>query len=176
MINKKTLFVFGTIAVITTFSPWLSVSRANSQDSLSTHTKSLSPVSVSLDGELTRKNSIVGTWRSLITPTASGTQPFYAYLTYNKGGTLIESSSDPLEGSYPGHGVWTRTTKDEFKITFEKFITFNPITQQSGVFVFKVNETINLTGDSYMGVGQVSICDNSGQQCQTLGVAKLISI
>lgn len=48
---------------------------------------------------------------------------------------------------------------------------FNPITQQQGIFVFRVEETIKLLrADSYQALSQISIRDNAGpvQTCQPL--------
>lgn len=161
MINKKILTVLGTIVALTMLPPWLDQSKASGQG---------------LQESNPGQQGITGTWRVLADPDpnpAGDPPPFFAYITFNKEGTLIESSSDPLEGSRPGHGVWMRTGKNELKFVFERFIEFNPITQQQGIFVFRVEEMINLTGEnSYQGLGQVSICNNAGQECQPFGTAR----
>lgn len=160
MINKKTFTVLGATVALTVLLPLLNQSQANGQNFQENN---------SIRG-------IAGTWRTLVDPDANpgGDPPaFYAYLTFNSEGTLIQSGSDPLEGSRSGHGVWRRTARNELKAVFEKFIPFNPLTQQQGVFVFRVEEVINLTGaHTYEGVGQVSICNETGHDCQPLGTAR----
>lgn len=161
MINKKTFTVLGATVALTVLIPWLDQSQANGQN---------------FQESSSIRERITGTWRTLVDPDPNpgGDPPaFYAYLTFNSEGTLIQSGSDPLEGSRSGHGVWRRTARNELKAVFEKFIPFNPLTQQQGVFVFRVEEVINLTGaHSYEGLGQVSICNNAGQECQPLGTAR----
>ena len=161
MLNKKLLTVLGTTVALTVSTPWLGQSQANGQGLHETNTV---------------QERITGTWRIFVDPEPSpaGDPPsFYAYATFNSEGTLIQSSSDPLEGSRPGHGVWRKTGKDELKAVFEKFVEFNPVTQQPGIFVFRIEEVITLTGaNSYKGLGKVSICNNAGQECQILGTAR----
>lgn len=152
--------MLGATVALTVLLPWLDQSKANGQNLQ----------------ESSSIRGITGTWRTLVDPDPNpggDPPPFYAYLTFNNEGTLIQSSSDPLEGSRSGHGVWRRTARNEVKAVFEKFIQFNPLTQQQGIFVFRVEEVINLTGaNSYEGLGQVSICNNTGQECQSLGTAR----
>lgn len=161
MFNKRLLTVLGTTVALTVLTPWLDQSQANGQG---------------LRESNTVQERIIGTWRIFVDPDPSPVgdpPPFYAYATFNSEGTLIQSSSDPLEGSRPSHGVWRRIGKNEFKAVFEKFVEFNPATQQPGIFVFRVEEVITLTGaNSYKGLGQVSICNNAGQECQILGTAR----
>lgn len=158
MNGKKIFTILGTVVALTVLSPWLA--RASSQD---------------LQQRNLGQQKIPGTWRVLVDPEPNPTgdpPPFYTYTTFNGEGTLIQSSSDPLEGSRPGHGIWMRTDKNELQATFEKFIDFNPITQQKGISVLRVEETISLTGEnSYKGLARVLLCNNSGQECQPLGTA-----
>jgi hypothetical protein len=159
MNDKKIFTILGTVVALTVLSPWLG--RANSQD---------------LQQRNLERLKITGTWRVLVDPQpnpAGDPAPFFVYTTFNREGTLIQSSSDALEGSRPGHGIWIRTAKNELQFAFEKFIEFNPITQQQGISVFRVEETINLTGEnSYQGFAQVSLCNNAGQECQPIGTAR----
>ncbi len=158
MISTKTLTALGTIAALTVLPACLDQNKAIAE----------------VSQEPNSGQGITGTWRVLASPApnpeAGAIPPFFTYTTFNREGTLIESSSDPLQGSRPGHGVWKKTGKGKFKAIFEQFIEFNPIIQQPGVFVFRVTEVIKLTGeDSYQGLSQVSICNNAGQECQPLG-------
>lgn len=163
MNDKKIFTILGTVVALTVLSPWLG--QANGQD---------------LQERNLGQLKITGTWRVLVDPQPNPTgdpPPFYVYSTFTREGrefgTLIQSSSDPLEGSRPGHGIWMRTGKNELQFAFEKFIEFNPITQQQGIYVFRVKETIKLTGEnSYQGFAQVSLCNNAGQKCKLIGTAR----
>ncbi len=158
MNDKKIFTILGTVIALTVLSSWFG--QANSQDLQ--------------ERDLIHQN-ITGTWRVLVDPQpnpAGDPPPFYVYITFNREGTLIQSSSDALEGSRPGHGIWMRTSKNEVRFAFEKFIDFNLITQQQGISVFRVEGTINLTGEnSYQGLGKVSLCNNAGQECQPIGTS-----
>jgi|GEM_PF-1055062 len=160
MISTKTFTVLGTIAALTVLPACLEQNKAIAQVS---------------EESPSGQAGITGTWRVLVGPApspAGDPPPFFTYNTFNRGGTLIESSSDPLQGSRPGHGVWKKIGKNKFKTAFEQFIKFNPMTQQRGVFVFRIDEVIELTGEnSYTGSSQVSICNAAGQECQPLGTA-----
>ncbi|ARV59061.1 hypothetical protein BZZ01_10810 [Nostocales cyanobacterium HT-58-2] len=164
MINKKIFTVLGTIVALTIVSSWLAQNKANSQD---------------LQERNLGQEKIVGTWRVSVDvdPNPIGDPPiFYAYATFHEDGTLIESSSYSLEGSRPGHGVWKKIGKNQFKATIEKFIELNPITQETGIFVFRIEPVINLTGEnSYQGSEQVFLCNNAGEECQSLGTARIQS-
>jgi hypothetical protein len=119
-----------------------------------------------------QERALEGSWSVTVTPPAvSGAPPFLSYHTYLRGGGVIQSSSSPLEGDRPGHGKWVRTGNNEFTFIIEKFLTGNPLTMQSGVFILRVQETIRLTGDSYTGRGLGQICNSDGEQCLNLGVA-----
>lgn len=160
MINTKTLAALGTMVALTVLPVFLNQHQAIAQVS---------------EESPSGQAGITGTWRVLVDPApgpAGDPPPFFTYSTFNRGGTFIESSSDPLQGSRPGHGVWKKIGKSKFKTAYEQFIEFNPMTQQRGVFVFRIDEVIKLTGEnSYSGSSQVSICNTAGQECQPLGTA-----
>jgi hypothetical protein len=119
-----------------------------------------------------QERALEGSWSVTVTPPAvSGAPPFLSYHTYLRGGGLIQSSSSPLEGDRPGHGTWLRTGNNEFTFIVEKFLTGNPLTNQSGVFILRIQETIKLNGDTYAGRGLGLICNSAGEQCINLGVA-----
>ncbi len=164
MINKKVFSVLGTIAVITVITPWLNGSKVASQE-------------LSSEQQIQNQTrALEGSWRSVVTPAPeSGAPPFNAYLTFIRGGSLIQSSSDSLEEGRPGHGAWIRTGPRKFTATFEKTISFNPITKTQGFFILSFTENIKLMGDTYKGVGQVKICDAAGQECTPLGLATTVS-
>ena len=159
MISIRTITVMGTIAALTLLSPCFVQNKAIAND-----------VEEGNPGR-----GITGTWRVNVDPRpnpAGNPEAFFSYITFNRGGTLIESGSDALEGSRPGHGIWMRTSRNELKFVFEKFIEFNPILEQKGIFVFRVEEKVTFTGEnSYQGAAQVSICNRAGQECFPLGAS-----
>lgn len=163
MINKKAFSVLGTIAVITMITPWLDGSKVASHQSWSEQ---------QIENQT---RALEGSWRIVVTPApVSGVPPFNAYLTFIRGGTLIQSSIDSLEEGRTGHGAWIRTGPQKFTATFEKTISFNPVTRMKGFFIFRVTENIKLTGDTYNGAGQVEICNAAGQKCTSLGIATTV--
>jgi hypothetical protein len=110
-----------------------------------------------------------GTWRVTVTPDPGGPPPSQSYHTYLRGGGLIQSNM--FESDLPGQGAWTKTGRGQFTLTFEKFVPFNPVTGQTGTFVFKVKEAITLQGDSYTGRGEGAFCDADGTNCISVGCA-----
>ena len=122
-----------------------------------------------------QERALEGSWSVTVTPPAvSGAPPFLSYHTYLRGGGVIQSSSSPLEGDRPGHGKWVRTGTNEFTFISEKFLTGNPLTMHSGVFIVRIQETIKLSGDTYTGRGLGQICNSAGEQCINLGVASTL--
>jgi len=164
MINKKVFHVLGTIAVIAMITPWLDGSKVASQE-------------LSSEQQIQNQTrSLEGSWRIVATLSPqSGIPPFNSYATFIRGGSLIQSSIDPLAEGLPGHGAWIRTGPQNFAATFEKTISFNPVTRMKGFFILRVTENIKLTGDPYKGVAQVKICNAAGQQCTSLGSATTVS-
>ena len=160
MISIKTITVMGTIAALTLLSPCFVQNKAIADDLE--------------EGNPGRRGGITGTWRVMVDPQPNSLgdpPPFFVYLTFNRDGTLIQSSSDLREGNRPGHGVWRRTSRNEFKFVFEKFVEVNPL-GISGISVFKAEGAIRLlTADSYEGVGKTSFCNRAGQDCVPFGAS-----
>lgn len=130
----------------------------------------LGGASVTHGGSLDSKGAAIeGTWRVTVTPDAGGPPPSNSYHTYEDGGTLMQSNL--TEGSAPGHGVWVQTGKRQFSLTFEKFVDFNPVLGQPGIFVFQVHESVEVDGDSYTGQAAAAFCDATGQNCISVGMA-----
>jgi hypothetical protein len=69
--------------------------------------------------------SLVGTWlfQVSIVNCATGAsigEPFYSLLTFNEGGTMTETTANPMfypAERGPGHGVWSRAGGRSFKAT-----------------------------------------------------------
>jgi hypothetical protein len=113
--------------------------------------------------------SIEGTWRVLVTPDAGGPPPSWSYHPYLVGGGLLQSNL--TEGAIPAHRSWTAQSRDRYLFTFEKFVGFNPILGQTGVYVFKVREVVEVRNDGYVGRAEASFCDAAGGACVTAGAA-----
>lgn len=164
MISIKTITVMGTIAALTLLSPCFVQNKAIADDLE--------------EGNPGRRGGITGTWRVMVDPqpnSGGDPPPFFVYLTFNRDGTLIQSSSDRLEGSRIGHGIWKRTSRNEFKFVFEKFIDPNPSISflPPVISVFKAVGAIKLlTADSYQGIGETSFClNNEEKPCSPFGTS-----
>jgi hypothetical protein len=76
---------------------------------------------------------LVGTWMVQVTREDCQTHvpvgpPFLSLLTYNRGGTMTDSTSNPQFGQSvrgPGHGVWTHTNDHSYKVFSAAFVTMN---------------------------------------------------
>ena len=108
---------------------------------------------------------IEGSWRVVVTRPTGEIEP--AMETYVKGGGYVQSSfNDALQSDGSGHGAWIKTGHHEYTATFEKFVKFNFITHQPGVF--KIKETVWVDDDNYTGIAVASLCDKFGKQCVPL--------
>ena len=86
-----------------------------------------------------RKSSIVGTWLFNVDTGIDGLAPLQAFVTFNRGGTLIVSQNTVHENSAAldfvcrcnasnAHGVWVRTGRNTFSFKFSAFIFAGPDT------------------------------------------------
>lgn len=94
---------------------------------------------------------------------------FQALETYARGGAVIGSNNN--NNITPGsvsHGTWVRRGGGRFSSTSEG-LTFNPILKEPGIL--KVNDTIEVDGDTYTGVSIAFFCDINGDNCIELGPA-----
>jgi hypothetical protein len=95
--------------------------------------------------------TLVGTWTVQVTRQDCQTHvpagpPFLSLLTFNRDGTVTETTSNPQFGLTlrgPGHGVWKRVGGAAFRAYSAAFITAN------GVLVSTqyIDQQIELTGD-----------------------------
>jgi hypothetical protein len=77
--------------------------------------------------------SLVGTWMVTVTREDCQTHvqvgpPFLSLLTYNPGGTMTDTSSNPQFGQSvrgPGHGVWIHTNDHSYNVFSAAFVTMN---------------------------------------------------
>lgn len=116
-----------------------------------------------------------GTWQVVISPYVCSTgQPvpnaaFRSRLTFDAGGTMMESTSNPsFEPGQrsPGQGTWERTGRDSYRVVFEAFIQFTsktttPPRYQRGQQ--RVDQLIEMDGlDSWTSSASVSFRDDAG--------------
>jgi hypothetical protein len=102
------------------------------------------------DGESDAKN-LVGTWDVTITlqNCSTGAQvglPFQSLLTFNQGGTMTETTSNPMffpAMRGPGHGTWNHAGHRTYDAASLAFITSNGVLTQTQ----KISQTIELGSD-----------------------------
>ncbi|HEV7753048.1 MAG TPA: hypothetical protein VGO71_15990 [Baekduia sp.] len=97
---------------------------------------------------------IVGTWDVQVSP--DGQTPFPALLTFNQGGTLVETESDA-----PGTGLgsWKQIDSDRFALSFKTFIV-SGTGQPAGAVV--VRSVGTLKDDSLSGPFEFDVLDTAG--------------
>lgn len=84
------------------------------------------------DWDLDARN-LEGSWTVQVTQVNCETgaalgSPFYSMLTFVRGGTLLETTANPMffpAVRGPGHGVWSHSYGDTFKAVSVAFITLN---------------------------------------------------
>ncbi len=111
-------------------------------------------------------------------PVGVGLNPFPAYDTIHKGGTMNEQgtrSSSANRGS--GHGLWKRTGHDTFRYRV-KFHGFDDNRLLVNSTTITIDAVLGEDGDQFAGVGGLSQTDLSGNTrnfCLTL-VAKRMTL
>ncbi len=123
-----------------------------------------------------RFEKVVGTWLFTIDFGPNGPPPFRELMTYNEGGTLVETNTTlnphsalnptsplPLNGS-DGHGTWQRVGKDTITFTLHKLLFCGvPLNGPQGTCnvsdffgYLRVDGTVRFDGDTAMQVGDES--------------------
>lgn len=122
-------------------------------------------------------SQLAGTWRVTVTVhnCATGAQlgmPFRSLLSFARGGTLTETTSNPMffpAERGPGHGIWARTGDRSFTASSEAFITVNGALVKTQVI--KQNITVDHDSDYFKSDAKVEFFDPSGalliQGCAT---------
>jgi hypothetical protein len=106
---------------------------------------------------------VVGTWNVQVSP--DGQPAFTALLTFNRGGTVVETESD---GPGTGLGSWKRIDDDRFALAFKTFI-FSPTGQPAGSVV--VRSVVTLSGGSLSGPFRFDATDAAGNVVHGSGTA-----
>ena len=111
--------------------------------------------------------ALEGTWVVTIRPTfCSGPNagadvpnipPVTSHLTFGRGGTLIEATSNPALGAGkrgPGHGWWDRTGKTSYQFAFQAFLVEPLAPYQTGLQ--RIDQTLELHSlDEWSSSGSV---------------------
>jgi hypothetical protein len=95
--------------------------------------------------------SIEGSWTVQVTQVNCRTgdalgSPFYSLLTFSRGGTLVETTANPMffpAVRGPGHGVWSHGNDHSFKAVSVAFITVNGALAKAQT----IRQTINIGDD-----------------------------
>jgi hypothetical protein len=106
-----------------------------------------------------------GTWLVAVHPAdcstgleIPGIPPFISYITFNRGGTMIEMTSNPFfePGQRgPGFGVWERTGRTSYQYGWQAFIQFDSERYQRGYQ--RIDQTLELlTNDEWDSYGSVN--------------------
>jgi hypothetical protein len=99
--------------------------------------------------------TLVGTWMVQVTRQDCQTHtqignPFLSLLTYNRGGTMTDTTSNPQFGQSvrgPGHGVWIQSHQHSYKVLSAAFVTMNGTLVSTQFLTQKIDVT---TPDDYV--------------------------
>ena len=158
-LRKQTLVIALSVIMALTMTVSI-VSGQNSQDNHSAESSNA------------RKRTIVGVWRTVVTPRDCQTgdpipnvPPIQGLFTFNKGGTMSEYGIGPGQTPAlrsPGHGIWQREKGWQdysFKFTFLRY-------NASGVFIGsqKITATLELgaSGDEFTTSSAIEVFDANG--------------
>ena len=122
---------------------------------------------VSAQSDNIKEPGIVGVFRTTVTQrncqTGNPIATFQGLSTFNKGGTMTETSTalSPALRS-PGHGVWRRESGfQEYSFAFT-FLRFNPDGTFAGTQVIRQTATLAPGGNQYNATGFIEVYNASG--------------
>ena len=130
---------------------------------------SLGPGAAAQSGTRTSEASrLEGTWTVQVQQVDCTTgnplgNPFPSLLTFARGGTATETTANPMffpAERGPGHGVWSRIDKHNYRAASVAFITLNG----SLVKTQKITQAIQIvdSGDSFTSAASVEFFDPAG--------------
>lgn len=125
---------------------------------------------------------IEGLWSSQVTVTNCQTgavmRSFAALNLFARGGTVIDTDSQPPTGHGPGFGVWTNTGAAQYTSSFQ-FYRFNTDGSLAGSQQIARTITLAVSGQSFTSKFNVSILDTNGKSigsaCGTETATKALS-
>jgi hypothetical protein len=112
-------------------------------------------------------DSIVGAWMVEVTP-QGGPPPHRVLMLHTVGGGVVGSTSNPPSGGSPVYGVWARSGRRQFHVTFLGF-TFNDTGNSTGTVKVRTRSTLSADGRALDGTAIVTLHDPSGQQFAMFG-------
>jgi len=110
--------------------------------------------------------TLVGSWVAAVTPDpASGVPPFRELFTFNSDGTLTmtdDNAPAPPFPFTPGHGVWKKSTEDNYVFHYVNLI-YDPASYASnGQTSIRVHVKLGDDTNSFSGTGHLKVSDNAG--------------
>jgi len=118
-------------------------------------------------GFVVQESDIVGVFQTTVTQrncqTGNPIATFQGLSTFNKGGTMAETSAAlPPALRSPGHGVWRRESGfQEYSFAFT-FLRFNPDGTFAGTQIIRQTATLAPGGNQYNTTGFVEVYNASG--------------
>jgi hypothetical protein len=126
-----------------------------------------------------QETPLIGTWQVKVTlldcqsGNPLGPPPFSSLLTFARGGTLAEDTTNPsfAPGQRgPGQGVWQESSHEVYQVRSVAFINFttppNPATHNpgfnAGQQIITQTVTYNDQSDQWSAVGAITFTDSTG--------------
>ncbi len=115
-----------------------------------------------------RPTGVQGTWKVKIQLVMCGDstpigQPFYSLLTFAEGGTMTETTENPMffpAVRGPGHGVWSSLGDDDYRANTIAFITLNGELVKTQTITQKIH--MEEESDTWSSVAAVKFFDPAG--------------
>jgi hypothetical protein len=128
---------------------------------------------------------LVGTWQVKVTlvncqtGAPLGPPPFSSLLTFARGGTMAEDTTNPSFAPgqrSSGQGVWETTSPSVFNVRSVAFINFSTPVFQAGQQVIQQTITYDNPSDQWSAVAAIKFTDTNGavyrQGCATATAAR----
>jgi hypothetical protein len=114
---------------------------------------------------------LIGTWQFKVTllncqtGEPLGPPPFSSLLTFARGGTLAEDTTNPsfaIGQRSPGQGVWEKTSHDVFYARIVAFLKFSTPGFEAGQQIIEQTMTYDDQSDQLSAVSAVKYTDTNG--------------
>ena len=114
---------------------------------------------------------LIGTWQVKVTllncqtGDPLGPPPFSSLLTFARGGTLSEDTTNPsfaIGQRSPGQGVWQKTSHHVFLVRIVAFLNFSTPGFEAGQQIIEQTTTYEDQSDQLSGVSAVKYTDTNG--------------
>ncbi len=114
------------------------------------------------------QDSILGTWKITVFTLQFGIVVDNALITFTPGGGLVADTRDrPSAGveRTTGHGTWVHRGGNTFEFAFENFVIKDGVYIRAG----RLDETIDITGDTYKGEWRSRRISLDGEMSNVIG-------